>query len=70
MIKLNIFVSSLTKFILYHSNMPIFREINEFNLKTISYEHFSMKPYVEKLLKLAIEHTFTPLIIKPTGCTN
>ena len=58
--------------------MPIFREVNEFNLKNISYEHFSMEPYVEKLLKLAIEHTrtltltltLTSLIIKPTGYIN
>jgi len=59
-------MSFLIKFTLHYSNIHIFRNINEFNLKNILYEHFSMEPYVEKLLKLAIEHTLTPLIIKPT----
>jgi hypothetical protein len=31
--------------------MPVFRKINEFNLKNIPYEHFSIEPSVEKVLK-------------------
>jgi hypothetical protein len=33
----------------------MFRGINEFNLKNIPYQLFSMEQYVEKILKLTIE---------------